>query len=88
MFQVHSAVYRYIQRRRYAPAVADTYRRISHPPRDLLSQSKQAMALRELLQNEASSENAFSFSAHIMDPAVVDQQYSRFKVQFCMTEML
>jgi hypothetical protein len=46
-------VYRYLQRRRYAPAVSDTYRRILHPPKEMLSQSKQAMALRELLQAEA-----------------------------------
>ena len=78
--QVHSAVYRYLQRRRYAPAVTDAYRRISHPPKEYLSQTKQAMALRELLQNEASSNNSFSFLSHNSDPVVIEQQYSRFKV--------
>ena len=77
---VHSAVYRYLQRRRYAPAVTDAYRRISHPPKEYLSQTKQAMALRELLQNEASSNNSFSFLSHNSDPVVIEQQYSRFKV--------
>lgn len=77
---VQSAVYRYLQRRRYAPAVADTYKRISHPPKDSLSQSKQAMALREVLNNETSADNVFTFSAHITDPIVIDQQYSKFKI--------
>lgn len=78
---VQSAVYRYLQRRRYAPAVADAYRRISQPPKDYLSQSKQEMALRELLQTEASSDNSYSFLSHNSDPAVIEQQYSRFKVR-------
>ena len=77
--QVNSAVYIYLQKRNYGAGYSDTFKRLNVPPST--TQSVHQMALRQVLENESSSNDCIQFSTcGITESRVVELQYSKFKV--------
>lgn len=84
--QLQSAVLRYLQKRRYAPSMAEAYRKLSTTANAgkngaHVTQTKQQMALGEVIRSEAGAAATLALApSPNIDPLVVEQQYTKFKV--------
>ena len=76
---VHTAAYKYLLRRQYGVKHSEVFKRRTVP--QITTHSLREMALRQVVENEASSNDCFQFSTDgCTDPRLVEQQYARFKV--------
>ena len=76
---VNSAVSKYLLKRHYGVKHSDNFKKRAAPLKT--TYSLREMALRQVVENESSSNDCFQFSTEsCSDPRLVEQQYTRFKM--------
>ena len=76
---VHSAACKYLLRRHYGVKHSDAFKKRTVP--QITTYSLKEMALRQLVENETSSNDCYQFSTDgCTEPRLVEQQYAKLKV--------